>query len=151
MERRKFYISIFILAAFLILTPSVYRLAMEKSEANNLDLAKAYLESFGWNPSFMTSAGTSVDEKAASDFENFKYRAIASQDIGLDYLKFKGMKVRLYAFKVDKEYQDKPIYAHVLIYKGRVIGAYLQSKTDNLNEVYVFSLRDGELQHPNIN
>jgi hypothetical protein len=149
MERRKLYIAIFILVTITMITFNVYRLSAQKAESYSFNQAKLYVESFGWETGFWTSADTSIDDKAHLDFDNFRYRRAASQDIGLDYLKFNGKKVKLYAFGIGKEYQGKSIYAHVLLYKGQIIGAYLQSKTDNLSEVYVFSLRDRELQHPN--
>jgi hypothetical protein len=151
MERRKLYIVFFVLVVLTMITSSVYRLATKKAESYNFNQAKLYVESFGWKTGFLTSTDIRIDEKAHLDFDNFRYRKTASLDIGLDYLKFKDKEVKLYAFAVGKEYQGEPIYAHVLIYKGEVIGAYLQSQVDNLGDVYVFSLRDREFQFPNLN
>lgn len=136
----------FILITFLVpISVEIYKHNDKDIKTNN---SIKFIQNYGWsevNYIENTNITVSTHEEHLSEFQS---RYEQSKAIGLDYSRYNKKKADIYIFSINKKYNNKQIYAHVLYYKKKLIGAYLQSEYDKVNEFYIFSLKDTEFQNP---
>ncbi len=124
---RKFFICFIILAAIAFVV-IIIKLASRKAglDADLLSVSDAaeYLSGFGWSVSDAAESEVTIP---ASFSDTYKQYNEIQKDQGFDLYKYRTDTVKKYTFTVQNypgdSQEQRTVYANVLVFKGRIIGA----------------------------